>query len=206
MKKFLSSGMLLFLLGTAAYSQTQFALGIKGGLNFANLDVSNSSAAYNSRTGYHAGAFLLVKLSKIGIQPEILFSRQGTSTKFNSSDLNANYDYINIPVILKFYTIGGLNIQVGPQIGFLAGANSDKPNFDLTGKLISITNTDIKDQVKGSDFSAALGLGWDAPFGLTIDARYNLGLTNVNNSGSNNDVKNQVIQVSLGFKLIKFGN
>jgi hypothetical protein len=59
------------------------------------------------------------------------------------------------------------------------------------------------DKLKGSDISAALGLGWDAPFGLSIDARYNLGLTKLNEGQS--EIKNQVIQISLGYKLFKFG-
>lgn len=184
---------------TASFAQAQIALGIKGGLNFANIDVSSSSAAYNSRTGYHAGAFLLIKLSKIGIQPEIIFSRQGTSYKpVNGTSLDARYDYVNIPIILKLYTVAGINLQVGPQFGFLAGAAQD---VVINGATVS---QDVKSSLKGSDISLALGLGWDLPFGLTIDGRYNLGLSNNNDSGSSN-IKNQVIQISAGFKLFKFG-
>jgi hypothetical protein len=185
---------------TTAFSQAQLALGIKGGLNFANIDASSVGAAYNSRTGYHGGAFFLVKLSKIGIQPEILFSKQGSSISTSGQNLNANYDYINIPVILKLYTVAGINLQVGPQIGFVSSANQDKitPN--------GIQNVDIKSLLKSNDFSVALGLGWDAPFGLTFDGRYNLGVSDNNNDPSTTGtIKNQVIQISLGYKLFKFG-
>ncbi len=201
---------LILVVGSTVYSQEQLTIGVKGGLNLANVSITNSSAyTYNSLTGYHAGAFLLIKLSKIGIQPEILFSRQGTYTTFNSTfnstDLNARYDYINVPVIIKLYIASGINFQVGPQVGFLVSAKDDQPNFDINGKLISITSDDIKDQLKSSDFSAALGLGWDAPFGLTVDARYNLGLSKIYNVTGSADAKNQVIQVSVGFKLFRLG-
>ena len=73
MKKIIILSFAILAIATVSYSQAEVALGIKGGLNFANIDVSSSSAAYNSKTGYHAGAFLLIKLSKIGIQPEIIF-------------------------------------------------------------------------------------------------------------------------------------
>jgi Outer membrane protein beta-barrel domain len=193
---------LMLMTGSAAYSQAQLAIGIKGGLNFANLDISSTSGAYNSRTGYHAGAFLLVKFSKIGIQPEIIFSRQGSSYKpVNGTSLDTRFDYVNIPVVLKLYTVAGINIQVGPQIGFVAGASQDVVN-SATG---AIQSQDIKSLIKGTDFSAALGLGWDAPFGLTVDARYNLGLSKINDATGSSDAKNQVIQVSVGFKLIKLG-
>jgi hypothetical protein len=190
---------LMLVAGTIAYSQAQFAVGLKGGLNFANLDASSVGSAYSSRTGYHGGAFFLIKLGKIGIQPELVFSKQGSTVKIVNTDFESNFDYFNIPIILKLYTVAGINIQAGPQFGFLSGATGP-----TTSGGAGTTVQDIKDKLKGSDISAALGLGWDAPFGLTVDARYNLGLTNVNNSGSG-EIKNQVIQVSLGYKLFKFG-
>ena len=88
----------------------EIAIGIKGGLNFANINPSQSvSGTYDSRTGYHFGAFTLFKLSKIGIQPEVLFSKQGTKYTASTGNLDANFEYINIPVILKIYLVAGLN-------------------------------------------------------------------------------------------------
>ena len=195
---FLSS--LFVLAGLSAYSQAQVAIGIKGGLNFANLDASSATAAYNSRTGYHAGGFVLFKFSKIGIQPEIIFSRQGSSYKpLNGTSLDTRYDYVNVPIILKLYTVAGINIQAGPQFGFLASASQEVSNNGLS------STVDIKNTLKSSDISVALGLGWDLPFGLTLDARYNLGLTKINDVTGSTDAKNQVIQLSAGFKLFKLG-
>jgi hypothetical protein len=190
----------LFVLGSlSAFSQAQVAIGIKGGLNFANIDASSLNAAYNSRTGYHGGAFVLVKLGKIGIQPELIYSKQGSTVRINSVDIESNYNYFNIPIVLKLYTVAGINIQVGPQFGFASG---DIPYTAVTGQGQTVT---LYDKLKGSDISAALGLGWDAPFGLTFDARYNLGLTKINEGALAKDVKNQVIQISVGYKLFKFG-
>lgn len=183
-----------------ANGQAQFALGIKAGPNFSKLDVNSSAGDnYKSRTGFHGGAFALIKLTKIGIQPEILFSQQGSKVTFNSGDGEANFDYINIPIILKLYTIAGLNLQVGPQFGFLSGGEVKETIGGIT------TTYDAKEFYKGSDFSAALGIGWDLPFGLTLDARYNLGLSKVNDGQNSSQSKNQVFQISAGFKLIKIG-
>ncbi len=184
----------------SAYSQASVAIGIKGGLNFAKLDVSQSvGETYKSRTGYHAGAFVLFKFGKIGLQPELLFSKQGTKYTFNTQDTDANFDYINIPVILKLYTVAGINLQLGPQIGFLSSAQAKSTIAGVT------TTTDVKSFYKNNDISLAMGLGWDLPFGLTIDARYNLGLNKVNDGSNNQDTKNQVIQISAGYKLFKLG-
>jgi hypothetical protein len=183
-----------------ANSQVQFALGVKAGPNFANLDANSSVGEnYKNRTGFHGGAFALIKLTKIGIQPELLFSQQGSKFTFDSGDGEANFDYINIPIILKLYTVAGINLQAGPQFGFLSGG-------EVKQTVSGITSTrDAKDFYKGSDFSLALGLGWDLPFGLTLDARYNLGLSKINDGQNADQLKNQVFQLSAGFKIIKLG-
>jgi hypothetical protein len=192
----------LFALGTsAAFAQVEFAVGLKAGPNFSNINTDASAGEnYKSRTGFHGGAFALVKLTKIGIQPELIFSQQGSTVQFNNKDYKTNITYVNVPIIVKIYLAAGLNLQVGPQFGFVAKANQEVP--DITGK---VTKQDIKDDIKSSDISAGLGAGWDLPFGLTIDARYNLGLSKINNKSQSQDAKNQVFQLSLGYKIFKFG-
>jgi len=183
-----------------ASAQAQFAVGIKGGLNFANVDVSKSAGAnYDNRTGYHAGAFALIKVGFIGIQPELIFSKQGSKYTISATNYDANYDYINIPVMAKFYLPLGLNLQAGPQFGFLS-----KAEVKQTAGSVKQTY-DVKDASKSSDIAIGLGAGWDLPFGLTIDARYNLGISKINDTSGSGDVKNRVFQVSVGYKLFKFG-
>jgi hypothetical protein len=187
----------------AAFSQAQFAFGIKGGLNFSKIDPKASVATnLEGATGYHGGAFALVKIAMIGIQPEVLFSKQGSDFKVNTTDYEANFDYINVPIILKFYLPLGLNLQAGPQFGFLTVADLKQTAQNTT--------QDVKSAFADkSDMSVALGAGWDLPFGLTVDARYNLGLSEMTftPSGSSTQVefKNKVIQISVGYKLIKLG-
>ena len=121
------------------------------------------------------------------------------SEEINSQDLESNFSYINIPIIVKLYTVAGINIQAGPQFGFVT--NGEAP--------VSPTSVaDVKDRMKSSDFTLALGLGWDLPFGLTLDARYNMGLSKIYDdapSTQTEDAKNQVFQFSLGYKLINLG-
>jgi len=182
-----------------AQAQAQFAIGLKGGLNIAKFDISQGTSNIDNRTGFHGGAFTLIKFAKFGIQPELLFSKQGTEFSVNTDQFEANFDYINVPIILKLYLVAGLNLQAGPQFGFLTTS-------EIKSTISGITTTDdVKDQLtKKSDTSIAVGAGWDLPFGLTLDARYNLGLSEFKlNSGP--DFKNKVIQISLGYKFIKLG-
>ncbi|HEU5148788.1 MAG TPA: porin family protein [Chryseosolibacter sp.] len=196
----------LLLFGQQAFSQAELAIGIKAGPNFATIDTESSAAAnYKNRAGFHGGAFVLVKAAKFGIQPEIIFSQQGSKVEINSQNFESNFSYVNIPVIIKLYTIAGINIQAGPQFGFVT--NAEQPIQDQLNPG-SYRVQDVKDKMKSSDFTVALGLGWDLPFGLTIDARYNMGLSKIYDdapSQQTEDAKNQVFQVSLGYKLIKLG-
>ncbi|MEX2232055.1 MAG: porin family protein [Cyclobacteriaceae bacterium] len=189
-----------------ANSQAQLAIGIRAGPNFANINTKATAGEnYKNRAGFHGGAFLLIKAAKIGIQPELIFSQQGQKVEINSKHFESNFSYVNIPIILKLYTVAGINIQAGPQFGFIT--NAETPIEDQLNPG-TYQMRDVKDKMKSSDFTLALGLGWDLPFGLTLDARYNLGLSKVYKdapSQQTEDAKNQVFQLSVGYKLIKLG-
>jgi opacity protein-like surface antigen len=196
----------ILVAGQQAYSQAQLAIGIKAGPNFANINTKASAGEnYKNRAGFHGGAFLLIKAAKIGIQPEIIFSQQGSKVEIDSKNFESNFSYVNIPIILKLYTVAGINIQAGPQFGFIT--NAETPIEDQLNPG-SYEVRDVKDKMKSSDFTLAFGLGWDLPFGLTLDARYNLGLSKIYDnapSQQTEDAKNQVFQLSVGYKLIKLG-
>lgn len=160
-------------------------IGIKGGLNFSKLEISNFNTSH--KTGYHIGAYSLFKFGKIGLQPEFIFSQQGSKVELGDWDTK----YINIPIILKLYLAGGFNLQAGPQFGFLNMAELD--------------GNSIEEDIKNSDVSIGLGLGWDTPVGFKIDARYNLGVTDNSDDPAYETIKNQVFQLSLGFGIFKLG-
>jgi hypothetical protein len=204
MKKviFFLLGVLLLGIVSVSHAQMKMAIGLKAGPNFANLNVHDANATYQNRTGWHGGAFLLVRGEKVGLQPEVIFSQQGSTIKINQQDFKANYSYLNIPVIVKLYTVLGINLQIGPQFGFLTRAKSD---YDPITKQTYSSTRDVKAAYKKSDVSLAMGVGWDLPFGLTIDGRYNLGLTKLNNDAAVEETRNQVWQVSVGYKIFKSG-
>ena len=192
---FVLLGMALFFLSLPAYSQKHFAIGLKGGVNLASLDVTQPNTTYDNRTGWHGGAFILMRFNKVGIQPEIIFSQQGSTVQVNSTSVNSNFNYVNIPIIIKLYTVAGINLQVGPQFGFLT---NDPVTLDPQGQTLT-------GAYKQSDLSLGLGVGWDIPFGLCLDVRYNVGMSKIEDNASLEATKNQVWQVSLGYKLFKKG-
>ena len=184
MKKILLFTTFCFL-SAIVFAQAKIELGIKAGANFANTDIDDSE----SITAFHGGAYGLVKLANIGIQPEILWSQQGA--EFDGLG-ELDFSYVNIPVMLKFYLPLGLNLQAGPQFGVLLNAENQDGD-------------DLSDFYKSSDLSAALGAGWDAPFGLQFSARYVLGLSDINDSDGGDSVSNRTFQLAIGYSLFKLG-
>jgi hypothetical protein len=186
---------LILLLSYAAHAQTAF--GLKGGLNLTNLNVDDPEASYDSRAGYHVGIFLRGRFSKIGIQPEVLLSTASTDVSTLLGDYKDSFTYLSVPVMIKFYIISGLNIHAGPQFSFLLDGER-KGEF---GRISS--TTDIKEYYKSSDVSVSAGAGWDFPFGLNVDFRYNIGVTDINDVSGGEEAKSRIFQVSLGWNFLK---
>ena len=197
----------LILLGLVSFSQAKVELGLKGGLNLANINTEEPSTNFENATGYHGGLYLLVKAATFGVQPEILYSTRGAKGDVTiggvAEDFQQDFVYLDIPVMAKLYLPLGLNLQAGPQFGLLMSADGTTADYDDDGSPDPIT----KDSYKNADLSAVLGAGWDAPFGLRFSARYIIGLNDINDfSGAQEAAKNRTFQVSLGFRLFKVGN
>ncbi len=166
--------------------------GVKGGLNVYNIRNDNN-VKYDTKLGFHLGMLGHVHLSKqFALQPELLYSDQGAKYTIANNEFKLNLGYINVPVMLQYMFDNGFRLQAGPQVGFLTRAKSVANN----------TKTDVKDNFKTVDFAVGFGAGYVNPkSGLGIDARYNLGLSDIN---ENSTVKstNRGFQVGL-FYLMK---
>lgn len=160
-------------------------LGVKGGLNVANLMGDVKDVAI--RTSIHAGLVAEIIVSdNFSVQPELLYSGQGAS---DTSEGGGRFklDYITLPVLAKFPLAKNLYLETGPQVGFLISAKN-KTNE---------TNEKIED-LKTIDFGLNAGLNYELNNGVFFQARYNLGLTDIGIAGDNNRASNAVIQFSIG--------
>src|SRR5690349_16882970 len=94
-------------LSVAAMAQQKARVGIKGGLNVANITISNSGGLDDSRslTSFHAGVIADLPLSPIiSLQPGVLYTGKGSklergeagATNYFRSSTNPHY--IEVPV------------------------------------------------------------------------------------------------------------
>lgn len=168
------------------------SFGVKGGLNVYNIHNDNN-VEYDTKLGFHLGMLAHLHLSKqFALQPELLYSTQGAKYSVSNNEAKVNLGYINVPVMLQYMFNNGFRLQAGPQVGFLTRARLEMNN----------TKTDVKDNYQTVDFAVGFGAGYVSPkSGLGIDARYNLGVSDIN---ENSTVKstNRGFQVGL-FYLMK---
>jgi len=180
MKKLIIFSALIITSLTANAQLLRF--GLKAGPNFSDMDGKDYDS--KTRVGFHFGAIVEIKASpNFSIQPELLYSTQGAKVDIGDlKDENIDYDYITVPVVLKYYILSDLlSLEAGPQFAFLV---NDKNRFD-----VSDSNT--------FDFSVLGGLGIDITKHIFGQARYVVGLTD---ASSNSEIKNKVIQLSVGYK------
>lgn len=171
-------------------SNAQIQFGVKAGANFSTLTGSDVSGA-KTKVGFQGGVLVGVPLADVlSLQPEVNYSMQGAKSSSSGVNFSLSENYLNVPVLFKYNHESGFFAETGPQIGFLLSAK-------VSGGGNSV---DVKSDYKSTDFSWAFGLGYLVKsINAGIDARYNLGLTNIaaSGSGSTGTVKNSVIQVGI---------
>lgn len=170
----------------ATYAQDPAKFGLKGGLNLSRLSFSNSSSDF--RTGFHFGGLAHIHLTpSFSLQPEIYFSTQGAEYESGNNDVEEKLSYINIPLLLQYNFANGFRLQAGPQLGVLVDSEVEVNGVE--------TNTS-SNNYNNVDFSVPIGVSYLGYSGFGVDARFNLGLSNVY---ENNAVKarNQVIQLGV---------
>ena len=170
--------------------------GIKGGINLANVEAKLYSGS-KSRMSFHAGGLAHIHLSRhLAIQPEILYSGQGFEEDFSSSlSYEMKLGYINLPILVQ-YMYRGFRLETGPQIGFLASAE---------GEYSDGRKEELEDYLKSGDFSWVFGSSYLSPFGLGVHARYNLGISNINDKltatgVTDNEINNRVWQFGVFYQ------
>jgi len=182
-----------FLGATNAQSSIHSNFGIKAGAQAAKL--GQPEINWDTRYSWHAGLLAHLHMSEhFAIQPELVYSNQGGEHILVGAEKKLELGYINIPVLFQYMTGSGFRFQAGPQIGFLVNAKQD-----LNG-----VKSDIKDDLKKTDFMLLVGASYITKSGLGFDARYGYGLTDIANSdsgsGMGEDLNNLLIQVGVFYQ------
>ena len=199
MKKIMFS--LLFILPGCLFAQ----IGLKAGLNFANVS-SASSINSSSRSGFMVGLFLAPSSKGIiSSRTELIYSKQGYDFKNSTKTGSVNLDYILLPQLMGINITKFFQLQLGAQMAFLINAKADSTNNNggSAGPYSSVMNYYNK-----FDYGLAAGAEIHPVKGLLIGARYNVSLGKLYKdamsgqtpSFSSDDAKNNVVQIFIGWK------
>ncbi len=181
----------------SASAQVQF--GGKVGFDLTNF--WGSDVEHGMKPSYQVGLLMEYKMSpKFAIAPEVVFASQGG--KYKAIDLNFfnldiqktvtfNTNYINIPVMLKYYVTPAFSVDLGPQLGINVYSK-----YSIEGVDDAI---DIKDNTKTVDLGVGLGGTYNLTDNAFVQARYTMGMTKVFD-GDYNKEKNGNIQIAFGMK------
>ena len=184
------------IVSMSAMAQVQF--GAKVGVDMTNF--WGSDVAHGMKPSYQAGLLMEYKFNpKFAIAPEVVFASQGgkfeaIALNMTGSDISKkvtyNTNYINVPVMFKYYTSPTFSIDFGPQVGFNVYSKLSIEDFDNA--------YDLKDDTKGVDFGLGLGGTYNLTNNAFVQARYTMGMTKVFDNDL--DHKNGNIQLAFGMK------
>lgn len=188
----------------SASAQVQF--GAKVGFDMTNF--WGKDVEHGMKPGYQAGLVMEYKFNpNFAIAPEVVFASQGGKSKafalditnndinLTTTDIKYTANYINVPVMLKYYVTPEFSIDFGPQVGFNVFNKVSHKNLSKS--------IDIKDSTKPVDFGLSLGGTFNLTENAFVQARYTMGLTKVFKDedviGENN-AKNGNVQIAFGMK------
>lgn len=204
MKKRLLTALAVATFGIMNAQDVKF--GTKFGLNISTLagNIQNTK----NKLDFHAGLFAEIEVSDIfSVQPEILYSNQGTKAEENYIDpmrklevnLTQDLSYLYIPIMAKLYIFEDFYLEAGPQIGFLLNAEQvAEVSGTYYGKVINDSETvDNKENLNSKDFGANIGLGMNITKRIGASARYTAGLSNIDNETRGSEINNRNLAVSL---------
>jgi hypothetical protein len=186
MKIYLSFVFAMIMVAGAGIAQNM-NLGVKAGLNLYNVS-SDPDSESDSKVGFHIGLLSHFHLAEqVGLQVEAVYSAQGTKETAGGVEVKTNLNYINVPVLFQYMFNNGFRIQAGPQLGILISANAEGNGVDL----------DIKDDLETIELGLSFGVSYvHVPSGFGVDARYNLGLSDLTKSDLNK-VTNNGLQIGV---------
>jgi Outer membrane protein beta-barrel domain len=200
----------ILFLSTAGMAQFKLGVGVKAGVNFANV-TNASSISSSNRAGFLIGGFLNPgNKGLIGFRSELIFSRQGYDFKKGTTTGSATLDYILLPQLLTLNFGKSLQLQVGGQASFLINGKVD--STAVPGAPANVNS--VLSYFNRFDYGFAGGIELSPYKGFLLGARYNASLSKLFKADfsdptnpsfvppnlGNVDPRNNIVQLYLGYK------
>jgi outer membrane protein W len=196
----------------AAQKAGDITVGVMAGVNYSKVssDPEPTDLTLDYKWGLVAGGFAGIQMNDVfSVELQALFSQKGTKVTGTGSNSSASgkvkVNYIEVPLLGKFWIpVSDSQIRpfvfAGPYAAFKVGCTVEGAAFSGSG-----TDCDQSTEInlKSTDFGVTGGAGLEFKAGaqvVRVDARYSLGLTDINDtSGSDNTkIKNRAFAATVG--------
>lgn len=154
-----------------------FQFGVKAGANFSKFDSENTFNSDN-RAGFYGGIWARIGAGGLHFQPELYISGKKTNL-VNEADGQVNkvsFTSLDVPLLVgtKIGALGvGVRLNTGPVVSLIL---DEKQSFNQAAS--NVFRADFKNQAIAWQFGAGLDIKK-----LSVDARYELGLSKLNKAG-----------------------
>jgi hypothetical protein len=173
----------LTVVGTEAWAQGgNHRLGFVGGVSIATLAGAgaNQIPGKESRIGFMAGGYVEIGVHRnFAVSPEVYYIMKGVKSTDGDEEVTGKVDFLEVPVLFKvvFPNESGARLRphlyAGPALGIQVSCkteNSVKIDCDSPTSDVRVKDIDL-----GIVFGGGIDIG-----SFFVGARYDLGLTNLN--------------------------
>jgi len=195
-------------------AQPRWDLLVTGGWSNGNLSGGRDKLlGTETRNGFTAGAAALLRSDEIGFEFATRYVQKGgtgtisetyavpnfsnVTTEIGSASVELDYVHIDILIagIFDTSTKSYLRGYIGPSLGVLLSADvngvvNDEP-FEA----------EIKEKLKPVDWTPTVGASFHYDLGrvsAVVDGRFSMGISSIDDSGGDYNIKSRTWQVSLG--------
>lgn len=184
-------GVLLFAVLFATNSLfAELSIGPKIGYTATRLSIDEDEVSSSFKSTFQYGAFARIG-GTLFLQPELMLTRKGGFLTFEGQSYEKSLNTIDLALIGGIYVFNGEMANISVQAGPVASIFTDKGVFEIPDLL-------EKSEVKDLMWALQFGAGVDFLI-FTLDVRYELGMSSIYRGDY--DIKNSLIQVTLGVKL-----
>ena len=203
MKKTMFALVCMLMAAGTAMAQKTFTFGPKVGVDYTHRWGKNIND--ESALNFQAGVFIEYRFnSKFAIAPEVVFATHARPkrewkdwwlSEEPTRDITSTYqtNYINIPVMFKYYVTKSLSIDLGPQLGLKVYDKCTDKWEDSNGHWDEKYNMSHR----SVDFGLGLGATYNFSEKVFVQLRYTLGLLPLY---EDSNARNGNAQLSIGYR------
>lgn len=206
MKKQLLAVLLIVVFAVSFVSAGTFGAGVSvgGSMAFVGVEPSGEGSPRYGFTGGIYGDYAFYSMGEMvdfSVQPGVYYAMKGFKSDLGPLELTVNHDYIEVPILVKASFPLDLPVDpyllVGPAVSYRI-VNSVSTDPEDPG-----TVSAVEEKYQSFDLGVVFGAGVTLDMGISIDARFNLGLLNVEKEpAGDNYTKNRSISLMASYNIL----